>query len=475
MDETIISLFDVSGLCQAMAAKLIHPQGLSFSAVSTDSRKVGAGDLFFALSGERFDAHDFIPDVIARGCRGVVISREVKLPENVTAFVVPDVLRAFGALAGAILDKRRALGNFTTFAITGSNGKTTTKELLACCLESQGCRVLKTEGNFNNFVGMPMTVARLTTAHDVAVLEMGANAPGEIRYLSTTARPDIALITCVGAAHLEGFGSLEGVAAAKGEMIDAPGLKRIVLPSETRKYYASRIPAGVESVWVGDADSGEAFRFEDIHATLDGIQFRMHTPHHDLSLSLPLLGSHNAGNLAKAVAAVLDIPQSGSDRLDETRLNAALAGIRLPSGRLERWIGLDRVSFLHDAYNANPSSMAVSLALLAQFDAPICLILGDMRELGPESPELHRQIGRKAAQIAPRMMLCVGEHADDLARGAIDAGLPADHILKASSDGLDTALEQLRPSLQPDTVCLIKGSRGVRLERVLDHFQARRG
>lgn len=472
MDETIISLFQGPELCRAMGARQVHPQSLRFKAVSTDSRKVGPEDLFFALSGERFDAHDFIADVIGRGCRGVVISRDLDLPEDVTAFVVPDVLRAFGALASAILDKRRALGNFTTFAVTGSNGKTTTKELLTRCLESLGHNVLKTEGNFNNFVGMPMTAARLTTAHDTAVLEMGANAPGEIRYLSSLGKPDVAIITCVGAAHLEGFGSLEGVAAAKGEMIDAPGLKTIILPTETRRFYAHKIPDGVEAIWVGDCASGEAFRFEDVRATLDGITFKFHSPERELSLSLPLLGTHNAGNLAKAVAAM--IASHPGKALDETSLNRSLSEIRLPSGRLERWVGLDRVSFLHDAYNANPSSMGMALDLMSQFDTPKCLILGEMRELGPESPELHRQIGQKAGALGPKRLLCVGEHASCFAQGARDAGMSEADILTASSDDLDTALEKLRPALLPDTVCLIKGSRGVRLERVLDHFGAHR-
>lgn len=472
MDETIISLFQESELCHAMGARHVHPQDIRFTSVSTDSRRVGPGDLFFALSGERFDAHDFIPDVIDRGCRGIVISRELTIPEDVTAFVVPEVLRAFGKLASAILDKRRTLGNFTTFAVTGSNGKTTTKELLARCLEALGHKVLKTEGNFNNFVGMPMTAARLTTAHDAAVLEMGANAPGEIRYLSGLGKPDIAIITCVGEAHLEGFGSLEGVAAAKGEMIDAPRLKTIVLPAETRKFYATRIPAGVRAVWVGDDASGEDFRFDHVRATLDGIAFELHTPTQSLHLSLPLLGTHNAGNLAKAVAAALSSQPDTS--LDETALNRALEDIRLPSGRLERWIGLDHVSFLHDAYNANPSSMGISLDLMAQFKSPVCLILGDMRELGPESPALHRLIGQKAAALAPVRLLCVGEQAKFIAQGAALAGLPETQILSTSSENLDNALETLRLALLPDTVCLIKGSRGIRLERVLDHFNAHR-
>lgn len=468
MDETMLARLDERDLTDALDAEVLHPTGRKFQSVSTDSRKVAAHDLFIALAGERFDAHDFIPDVVRTGCRGAVVSKKVDVPEDFTLYLVDDVLKAFGRLAKVILEKRRAMGGFTTYAVTGSNGKTTTKELLSLLLEAQGHKVLKTQGNFNNFVGLPMTVLNLTPSHDVAVLEMGANAPGEIAYLSGLGQPDIAIITCVGAAHLEGFGSLEGVAKAKGEMIFAPGLKKIVLPTETRQYYENIIPDGVHVVWVGSETKPEAIGIQNLAVHLDGIEFDFRN--HDMRshLRLPLLGAHNAGNLAKAIAALKD------DTLSESQINDAVAKVRLPSGRLERWVSPEGTSFLHDAYNANPMSMAQAIELMTKFDAPVCLVLGDMRELGPTSPDLHRELGKSAARIHPVKILCVGEHAEDMRAGTRDEHYPDGDVFCTSSDSLSEGLAWLSNALTPQTVCLIKGSRGVKLERVLEYYHASR-
>ena len=469
MEETIIALFTEHDLCAAMGARTVHPQNIRFRGVCTDSRKATSDDLFVALSGERFDAHDFVPDVVQKGCRGVLVSRELDIPDTVVQFVVDDVLRAFGRLASAILDRRRALGGFTTYAVTGSNGKTTTKEILSLLLAAQGHRVLKTEGNFNNFVGLPMTAVRLCTSHDVAVLEMGANAPGEIAYLSTIGKPDIAIITCIGSAHLEGFGSIEGVARAKGEMLDAPGLRAAILPAQTRRYYEGRIPATVTPVWVGGEGESEAVSIRDVRQGLDGIDFDVIDRGATKHVHLPLLGAHNAGNLARAYAAA-----TVDGTLSANEITAAVAAIRLPSGRLERWTAPEVGSFLHDAYNANPSSMAEAMHLMAQIDAPKCLILGDMRELGPTSSELHRELGQKAAAVHPLRILCVGDHADDVRHGAVEAGMNPQDIACTKTDRLDEGLAWIRDALSAQTVCLIKGSRGIRLERVLEFFHAQR-
>ena len=311
-----------------------------------------------------------------------------------------------------------------------------------------------------------MTVARLKPSHDVAVLEMGANAPGEIAYLSGIGKPDIAIITCVGSAHLQGFGSIEGVARAKGEMISAPHLHAIVLPVSTKIYYENTIPASVTPIWVGD---GENIFSDEVQAQLDGITFVLHDRERAIPLHLPLLGTHNAGNLARAYAAATVLAP-----IDDVELQKAIAAIQLPSGRMERWTGSDGTSFLHDAYNANPSSMAEAMHLMAKLQAPKCLILGDMRELGPTSSALHEELGKQAADVHPVRILCVGEFADDIARGAIRHGAHPDAVFCIPMDNLNSGLQWLAPSLTPQTVCLIKGSRGVRLERVLDFFHAAR-
>lgn len=458
MDEPIMSFLDELEIRDAMDAELVHPQNRRVSGLSTDSRKVTENELFFALSGERFDAHAFIPDVVGCGCRAIVASRRVEVPENVAVFYVKDVLMALGGLTKALIERRRSFGDFKVYAITGSNGKTTTKEILASLLETLGKRVLKTEGNFNNFIGLPLTVSRLCRHHDTAVLEMGANAPGEIEYLCGLGMPDLGIITSVGSAHLEGFGSIEGVAKAKGEMLRH--VDAISLPVDTRPYYVDKIRANQRVIWIGEG--GDAYA-SDIVQDLDGIRFVMHTPQGEYPVCLPLLGVHNAENFVRAFALLAD------ESWTSEKVQAAASRVSLPSGRMERHVGKGGISLIHDAYNANPASMDKALDLMSRISQASnrCLILGDMRELGATSDELHRELGRKAAQLGAVRLLCVGDSAKMIAQGALEAGFSSSSVYACACDALETGLSWLEPALTEGTVCLIKGSRGVRLERVL--------
>ena len=469
MEKKIIRMLRVDELAAAMKAEVRNRHDICCAGVCTDSRKVLPDDLFLALHGERFDAHDFLNDVVAAGCRAVVVERHVTLPEHVVVFEVDCVELAFGRLAKAVIEKRRSLGNFVTYGLTGSNGKTTTKELLAALLSAKGHHVLKTEGNYNNQIGLPMTALCLTQAHDVAIFEMGANAPGEIRYLSEICQPDRALITSIGAAHLGGFGSVEGVARAKGELLFSPRLKHMVLPHETRPFYEKSLPEGLHVDWVGDQ---ALFHPEKIAATLHGVDFQYCD---DVlkcvyDLHLPLLGGHNARNLSLALTLVRD------EGWTQAEINRAIAGIRLPSGRLERWEGKGNVSLLHDAYNANPSSMHEALSLMEQLvdGTRRCFVLGDMRELGLAGEASHKMIGKRVAQIGAKCMLCVGEFADAYAVGAMEAGADHASIFCCLADELEKGVQWLQDRLGPGDVCLIKGSRGVRLERVITLLEANR-
>ena len=468
MDEYIISLLSMDELAAAIGARIIHPHERRFRHVTTDSRTITDDSLFVALKGERFDAHDFITQVIQSGGPAAIVSRELDVPESFTLFVVDDVLSAFGKLAFAILQKRRTLGNFTTYGITGSNGKTTTKEILSTLLEGAGHHVLKTQGNHNNFVGLPMTVMMLKTTHDIAVLEMGTNAPGEIRYLSDIGRPDIGIITGVGPAHIEHFGSLQGVANAKGELLHATGLKKIILPSVLQKYYLSCIPDSVEAIWCGDntpisADQVQLSAVDTqfvLNDSADPAQIRHFHVH------LPLIGAHNISNFLVAYTAVRDAFHSALD------LNNACKSIKLPSGRLERRISADNIVFLHDAYNANPASMEQALLLVSKISNKDerCIILGIMGELGPQSPDFHREIGKLAGKIGARKMLFVGDFANDYRVGATESGMDSNDIRCVSNDDLESGINWLKPSLNPGMLCLVKGSRSAKLERVLDFF-----
>ena len=315
-----------------------------------------------------------------------------------------------------------------------------------------------------------MNVVQLTPKHDVAVLEMGANAPGEIAHLRHIAPPDIAIITCVGAAHLGGFGSIEGVARAKGELLEAPDLNKIVLPCATRSYYADIANAN-KIIWVGTSAEDSSTYIDDIEADSEGIRFKYHvdgTMVHDIAL--PLLGAHNAMNLALALTAV------GGAWTDDA-INSALLNVKLPSGRLERWHAAPNIVILHDAYNANPLSMHEALRLVATISKPQnrCLILGEMRELGDTSDECHRTLGREAAACGFKKLVCIGPSAHCISAGALAAGASPCDIFCAPKDELQSAIDWLRPQLATGDTCLIKGSRGMELERALSMFGAEIG
>ncbi len=468
MDERIISLFTMDELAAAIGARVVHPHERRYRDVTTDSRQVTEESLFVALKGERFDGHDFIAQVVANRGQGAIVSREVAVPESFTLFVVDDVLKAFGRLAFAVLERRRKRGHFVTYGITGSNGKTTTKEILSSLLSGAGHQVLKTQGNHNNFIGLPMTVMQLTAEHDVAVLEMGTNAPGEIQYLSDIGRPDIGIITGVGPAHIEHFGSLEGVARAKGELLHAPGLKQIILPSVLKKYFLSQVPTSVSVEWCGEdtaiwADGVELSAFDTRFVLNDTTE---PNAERHFSIRLPLIGAHNISNFLVAYTAVRASYPSAD------KLNAACASIKLPSGRLERREAKG-IIFLHDAYNANPASMEQGLQFISKISekAGRCIILGLMGELGSESASFHREIGRKAGEIGASKMLFVGDFSEEYRAGAMEGGMSDKDICCVSNDALAQGIEWLKPALTPGMLCLVKGSRSAKLERVLDFFK----
>ena len=474
MDEqgfpTIFESMDERRIATAMHAQILHSHpDRRYARVSTDSRCVTGNEMFLALKGERFDAHDFLPQVFHAQCRGIVIdsahAQTLTIPKEVTAFVVDDVLKAFGRLAAAILDIRRTQNSpFEVYAVTGSNGKTTTKEFLAALLAAKNHCVLKTSGNFNNHSGLPMTLMGLSPHHDVAVLEMGASGPGEIAMLSGLAKPDVAIITCVGASHLQGFGSIEGVAKAKGEMLHNDSLKRIVLPTSLQGFYGrEKTPCPIR--WVGE---GATVDLANMHSGIDGIDFELCIDKRAIHIALPFLGVHNAGNFALAVAAT-------GESWTHDELQTAIDSVTLPSGRLERWNTLEHGDFLYDAYNANPLSMRAALDLikgLTQTGQNHSLILGDMLELGPQSDQFHLELGRQAAQTHPQKLLCVGASAHLVQQGAIQQGMKPDHICATSKDDLDAGLQWIQDALVRGSLCLIKGSRGIALERVLNFFQA---
>lgn len=468
MEETIFSTLHPQQIAKAMNAHWNGCGDAPFLRPVTDSRIARSGDLFFALKGEKFDAHDFLPQVIQNGCKAVVISRPLPLPSDVAVFTVDCVETSFADLARALLLERRKRAPFQLIAVTGSNGKTTTKEILASIAVELGFHPLKTQGNHNNDIGLPMTVMDLSYKHDLAILEMGANHPGDIRRLCTIAPPDLAIITSIGAAHLEGFLSIDGVARAKSEILESSSVQYAVLPQNIRNLIEKYRPHTQIRAVGTDSD----FDVENLSADASGIHFTYKSRKfgHSYDLSFPKLGLHNAMNIALAITLF----ESPDAPLDASRLQRALTRVTLPSGRLEKWKTPLGTTFIHDAYNANPLSMGEALKLMQHLATPKqrILILGEMRELGNASHAFHDKLGKDAAQAQFKKLLCVGESADIVKNAALKAGAHPDDVYSVSKEELLSGLEWLAPSLDANDICLIKGSRGIELERCLPFFQA---
>lgn len=427
-----------------------------YRGVTTDSREARAGNLFVALSGDRFDGHDFLPDVAARGVAGVMISaaHAVRAPRGVCVVAV-DVPRAgYGRLAG----QHRLGFGIPVVCVAGSNGKTTTKELLAALLSTAG-ETLRSESSFNNDVGVPHTLLRLDAGHRFAVVEAGTNHPGELAALLEIIRPDHGILTSIGQEHLEFFGDLEGVAREEGALAEAlPEGGMLVLPAATpfADAIARRTRARVVRV---DWDGGRG----DWSARITGgdwasTRFEVACPcaGWDGGWTLSLPGRHNVLN---AVAAMAVASRLG---VDPAAARAALASFRPPRQRMNV-VEAGGVRLLDDTYNANADSMRAALQTLS--DLPCAgrrvAVLGDMAELGAMAEAAHGEVGRFAAK-AVDALFTVGRHASLTASAARAAGLAT----TAECGDADAAASALAGYVRPGDAVLVKASRSARLERV---------
>ena len=429
-----------------------------FMRIATDTRALGGGDLFVALRGEHHDAHEFVADAVRAGAAGVVVARAVELPATADAVVlrVPDTLRALQDLAG---DLRRRVAP-RVLAITGSNGKTTTKEMLAAILAAAAgpARVLKTLGNLNNLIGVPLTLLRLGGDETFAVIEMGMNAPGEIRRLTEIADPDVGVITNVGPAHLEGLGSIEGVARAKGELFATLRRDAVAVANADDP----RVTA------LADAFPGRVVRFgaggdvavDDVRCDARGAAaFRLRVGGRTADVALQIPGRHNVSNALAAAAAAFAVG------VDVDAMRAGLAAA-VPVGSRMRVVTLPSgVTVVDDSYNANPASMAAALRSLAEAPAGRRIaVLGDMLELGAASADQHRAVGALAGALGLAALHLYGDFARDAAAGAA-TGMPAAAIhVHATHAALADALA---PALRSGDWVLVKGSRGQRMEEVV--------
>jgi UDP-N-acetylmuramoyl-tripeptide--D-alanyl-D-alanine ligase len=414
-------------------------------AIATDSRTVGAGDLFVALVGERHDGHRFLASAVGRGAAAVLVSRAVDASGlGVPTFVAPDTLIALGALARY---RRRAWGN-PVIAVAGSNGKTTTKELLRAAL---GVRltVHATSANYNNRVGVPLTLLSVSDQADVAIVEIGTSARGEVALLRDIAEPDVAVVTSIGEEHLAGFGDLAGVLAEESAIL--AGIAVAVVPADEPDLAAA---ARASATHVIDAGLGQgSLRADTWQLDADG---RGTLVVDGISVAVPLRGLHNLRNAMLALGVARACGVSLADAA------TGLAATSSPPMR-SAWVQLGRATLINDAYNANPASARAALDLLEAVGAgrQRVVVLGTMRELGPAAPRLHAEIAERALRSSFDIVAGVGEFAP-----ALDAAAVGDPRVMTAPD-VDGLWPQLRTRLAPDAIILLKASRGVRLERLV--------
>ncbi len=457
----------------AHALGVAPPAGLDplarLAGVSIDSRSVGPGELFIAIHGPRHDGHDFVAAALAAGALAAVVARgrQAEYPPETPGklLAVADTLAALQQLARAV---RRAWGRRLA-GITGSVGKTTTKEILAALLAAR-FRVLKSEGNLNNEYGLPLTLLRLDPAHEAAVVELGMSHRGELARLAEIAEPDIGVVTRVAPVHLEFFSSVEEVALAKRELIERlAGTRAVaVLNADDERVapFAEVARSRVLTFGFGPAAEFRAEAVEDRGA--EGSAFDFVSPAGRARLELPLVGRHNVTNALAALAAasVWDVGVTEARRVFPQLAPAAMRGEVL---RFEAGFAL-----LNDCYNSNPVALATMVDLLAATPGYRRRILaaGEMLELGPASPQFHREAGRRAA-VAGSIDWIFGVQGDavELVRGAVAAGHPEVRTRFFASS--DDAAKFLAGFVAPGDLLLVKGSRGVRMERIVEALEAR--
>jgi len=433
-------------------------RGVEISGVSTDTREVRPGDLFVAIEGDRFDGHEFVGEAFLRGASAALISRNVARVAGFrdrSVVRVADTRQALGRLAAVY---RRSLGT-EIVAVTGSNGKTTTKDMIAHVLEASGS-VVKARKSFNNDIGVPLTLLAMSESTKFGVVEIGTNAPGEIAALSRIAQPDCGVVTNVGKAHLEGLGGLAGVAEEKAALVEAlPSTGLALLNHED--YYCREMSRLARC-------PSMKFAF-DPSADLWGLRRRRHPDgvsfflYGKMEMFVPIPGLHNAMNALAAIGVAMRYGVSPA------MIRERLSTFSLPEMRLRR-SEVSGVTIINDAYNANPSSVTAAIEELRAL--PVVgrriLILGDMHELGSMSERLHRQMGQSAARAGIHQVWAVGNQAEEVGRGLASVSRWRGDFHPSPST--EDALRNIPIQLSPGDAVLVKGSRRMKLEQVHDRI-----
>ena len=453
-------------------------EGIIIKGVSTDTRSLAPKDVFIALVGPNFNGHDYIHTAIEKGAAAVIVSEEIPALE-IPILKVADTRIALGQLGAAVKAKVAP----KTIAITGSSGKTTVKEMVNAILSTRG-KVLATKGNFNNDIGVPLTLLNLNETHDYAVIEMGANHQGEIEYTCSLVKPDVATIINASPAHIEGFGSLFGVARAKSEIIKSLPHEAVAILNHDSQFF---------EFWQGKSNTQQILTFSyetekgDFHATKVSVnsegcaEFELVTPIGKVPIKLRVPGVHNAGNAVLSAALAISVGANLSN------VQQGLFAMQSVAGRLAVKQLNTQIKVLDDTYNANVGSVKAAIDLLASFAGFRVFVFGDMGELGDQAPMYHQQIGEYAANHNVDAMISAGPLSAHASGAMNDKGMACENTESAfnalialinplvlPSTHVDLKKPEDKKNIAPLTpvTILIKGSRSARMEKVLNALQA---
>ena len=443
----------------------------TYDGFSTDSRAIHQKECFICLTGDIHDGHKFIPDIIRQSVSGIVVQQDkadrallkTMTDADITCVGVENTLTALGELA--LFHRRR--WDLSVVAMTGSSGKTTTRTMTTDIVSSR-YKTLSPFGNFNNLIGVPLTLLRIEENHEWAILELGMNCPGEIRRLSQICSPDIGLITNIGPAHLEGLGSLEGIMNAKGEMLEMLSSKsRLILNADDTMVMRLAKRSPCKPILFGLTENAD-IRASALENSMDAVSFQLHTPQGEIQVSLPIPGIFNVSNAlaAAAVGYCLKIPLAG--------IKTGLESFMPVKGRMNLLRIAHGPCLIDDTYNANPASVKAAIDTLAALHKKQqgIAVLGDMLELGQASRDLHTEVGRFAATSGLTKIYATGNFADAVEKGARDGGMAPADIFCGSKDDI---LSALKKTIKPNDWVLIKGSRGMRMETLVQALQAEYG
>lgn len=450
----LMTLFEIA---DATKARIIQGDGArKCCQVSTDTRHIGQGDLFIALSGENFDAHNFLEQALDGGASALIVSKEYyPADKELPVLLVKDTTKALQDLA----NYNRRQYAIPVIAVTGSNGKTSTKDMVAAVLEKK-FKTLKTAANFNNHIGLPLTLLKLDHQFKAVVVEMGMRARGEIDELARIAEPTAAIITIIGETHLELLGTVENIALAKGEILTYIDAGKFAILNGDDSWQRKLAPnCRGEIVFYGFGEKSDISASE-INVTAHGTDFRVQTPIGSQQIFLPALGEHNVLNALAAIGVGMKLGLSLAEMSD------GLSNLAMTAMRLEV-IPANNYTIINDAYNASPASMKLALKTLKDLttSGKSIAVLGNMFELGDRAIPGHQEVGQVMADLKIDYLCTVGDLAENIALGAMSHGFPIEHIYKCADN--IKAIKKIKALIGSGDTLLVKGSRGMKMEEIV--------